>query len=270
MNINNETVLIIKGKKTTMEQFKTKFGIESDERALSLAGTLVKKGKAQIYSDKSQEDELIKSLEADQLLASIVDQIDNEEYSHKQVKREQAKEDTDLVSIKLAFKTSNEAVQAEHWINSIGVEDTEITMKKGAVYLTINDITPQEYTKIATKYQVEKALNTAVDLTGKALKNTTNAINYTATNVVAPVAKIAGEAGMNLGKGLVHTGVKVGAGLVNSASKAVSDTKVAMATDTELLRAKKELIDVKDSAISFFRKKIGSNKKKSGIEVIGK
>ena len=73
---------------------------------------------------------------------------------------------------------------------------------------------------------------------------------------------------MNLGKGLFHTSIKVGAGLVNATSKAVADTKVAMATDTELLKAKKELVDAKDSAVSFFRRKLGSAKKRSGIETL--
>ena len=41
-----------------------------------------------------------------------------------------------------------------------------------------------------------------------------------------------------------------------------------MATDTELLKAKRELIDAKDSAVSFFRRKLGSTKKRSGIETL--
>ena len=94
-------------------------------------------------------------------------------------------------SIALSFKTTAEACSAESYVNSLGIEDTEISIKGGAIKLIVRDITPQEYTKIATKYQLEKAVNSTVDVAGKALRGTTNAINYTATNVVAPVAKIA-------------------------------------------------------------------------------
>ena len=262
------TILIIKGKKTTMQEFQARFGIESEEKAIQMAQILVKKGNAVVHVEKSEEQDLLNKLEADALLASIVDQLDAEEYSAQQAKREENKSDVDLVSIKLAFSSSADAAQAETWINSLGIEDTEITMKKGAISLIVRDITPQEYTKIATKYQLEKAVNSTVDVAGKALRGTTNALNYTATNVVAPVAKIAGEAGMNLGKGLFHTSVKVGAGLVNAGARAVEDTKVAMATDTELIKAKKELIDAKDNLVSMFRRKIGSNRRRSGIETL--
>lgn len=262
------TILLIKGKKYTIEAFMTKFAITDEAKAIQYANLLIKKGKATIYNTKSDEEELISKLDEEQAFIDMMNQLESEEYSSVQAKREESKEDVDLVSIALTFKTSAEACTAENWINSLGIEDTEISMKKGAIKLLVRNITPQEYSKIATKYQLEKAINTTVDIAGKTLVGATDAVNYVATKVVAPTAKIAGEAGMNLGKGLFHTSVKVGAGLVNATSKAVTDTKVAMATDTELLKAKKEIIDVKDNAISFFRRKLGSAKKKSGIETL--
>lgn len=266
--IDMNTILKIKGKKLTMEQFKARFAIENNTRAISLATTLVKKGQAIIYSDKSEEENIIAKLEQDQQLANIIDTIETEEFSAQQTRRADKLEDTDLVSIRLAFNTTNEAVIAESWINKIGIMNTEVSIKAGAIYLTVIDISPAEHTKIATKYQMEKVLNGTVSVAGKVISGTTDTVNYMATNVVAPTAKIVGEAGMNLGKGLIHTGVKVGAGLVNSGSKAITDTKIAMATDSEMLKAKKELVDAKDNMISFFRKKVGMSKKKSGIETI--
>ena len=266
--VTMDTILLIKGKRYSIEEFKNKFAITDDARALTLAETLVKKGKATIYSATSQEDELLDLLDGDIELTNIVNQINDEEYASVQAKRNEIKQEVDTVSIALSFKTTAEACSAESYVNSLGIEDTEISIKGGAIKLIVRDITPQEYTKIATKYQLEKAVNSTVDVAGKALRGTTNAINYTATNVVAPVAKIAGEAGMNLGKGLFHTSVKVGAGLVNAGAKAVEDTKVAMATDRELIKAKKELIDAKDNLVSMFRRKLGSNRRRSGIETL--
>lgn len=263
-----ESVLIIKGKKYTMESFMTKFAITDEEKAIKYATTLVKKGMAIVYSDKSEEEELLSKLDDHEEFMALMDKLDQEEYESVKAKREEAKEESDLVSIALVFNTSAEACQSEQWINSIGIEDTEISMKKGAIKLIVKNITPQEYTKIAARYQLEKGINTAVNVAGKTLVGATDAVNYVATKVVAPTAKIAGEAGMNLGKGLVHTGIKVGAGLVNATSKAVVDTKVAMATDTELLKAKREIIEAKDTAVSFFRKRLGSAKRRSGIETL--
>lgn len=266
--ITMETVLLIKGKKYSMDAFKTKFAITEDEKALQYANMLVKKGIATVYSATSDEDELLAKLDEDIAFQEMMSQLESEEHASVQAKRAEEKQDTDLVSIGLTFKTTAEACTAENWINSMGILDTEISIKQGAIKLVVRDITPQEYTKIATKYQLEKSINTAVNVASKTIVGATDVVNYTATKVVAPVAKIAGEAGMNLGKGLLHTGVKVGAGLVNASAKAVEETKVAMATDTELLKAKKELMDAKDSAISFFRRKLGTAKKRSGIETL--
>lgn len=266
--VDMNTIIIIKGKRYTMDEFINKFAITDTNKAIVYAETLIKKGKATVYNNITEEEEIKKKLDADIEFQNIINQLEEEEYISKQSKREELKKETDLVSIALTFTTSAEACEAEHWINSLGIEDTEISIKKGAIKLIVREITPQEYNKIATRYQLEKGINTAVKYANKTIINTTDAINYTATKVVAPVAKIAGEAGMNLSKGLLHTGIKVGAGLVNATSKAIDDTKVAMATDTELLKAKKELIDAKDSALSFFKRKLGANKRRSGIETL--
>lgn len=266
--MNENTILVIAGKKVTMDKFQEKYAISTMERAIELAEIMVKKGKATIYSKTTEEDSVIKALEKDEELARVLASFDDEEMAHQQRVRAQQAEDVDLTNIKLSFKTSNEAVSAEYWINGLGIESTEVSIVKGQVSLIVRNITPVEYAKIARRYQTEKVIGNTVQLASKTITNTTNAVNYGLTNVVAPTAKIAGEAGLNLGKGVLHTGMKVGAGLVNSGSKAIEDTRVAMATDVEVLRAKKELVDAKDAALSFFRRKMNSAKKRSGIEEI--
>ena len=267
--INENTILLIKGKKVDVPTFMVTYGVSSTARALELMATMVKKNKATIYTNATAEDEVVNALDKEIELTNAVLAVEEEERAYAQSKREAKKEGVDLTSIRLSFKTSAEAVNAELWINEkLGIEDTEVRIIKGKVCLDIKDITPQEYTKIANRYQMDKAIGATVDFTSKALNNTTDAINYGLTNVLAPTAKIAGEAGMNIGKGLVHTSVKVGASLVNAGAKAVEDTAIALSTDTELLKAKKQLVDAKDSALGFFKRKLGSAKRHSGIEEI--
>ena len=64
-------------------------------------------------------------------------------------------------------------------------------------------------------------------------------------------------------KAVVHTGIKTGAGLINSGSKAVKQTADELRHDPELLRAGKELRDAKDKMKSFFSRKFGG--KSTGI-----
>lgn len=266
--INKDTIVIIKGKKFTVEDFMKKYGVPTEDQAMALMTKAVAKGRATVYNSAEAEEEFVNSLQDDIEFDNIIDKIEEEQYQAMKAERQAKAEEVDLINIKLTFKSSQEAVEAETWINSLGIDDTEISIKQGVISLIVKGITPGEHTKIATKYQLEKAINKTVETASKTIVGTTNTVNYIATKVVAPTAKIAGEAGMNLGKGLVHTTAKVGAGLINSGSKAIADTKVSLATDTEMLKAKKELKDAKDSLVSFFKKKTGANRRRSGIEVI--
>ena len=131
--VTMDTILLIKGKRYSIEEFKNKFAITDDARALTLAETLVKKGKATIYSATSQEDELLDLLNGDIELTNIVNQINDEEYASVQAKRNEIKQEVDTVSIALSFKTTAEACSAESYVNSLGIEDTEISIKGGAI-----------------------------------------------------------------------------------------------------------------------------------------
>lgn len=266
--VDINTVLKIKGKKYTIQEFMNKFGIQDEKKAINAASAMVKQGKISIVKHTTEEEEILAKTQEAEMINLIVDQIEAEEEASKIAKREQTKAESDLVSIQLVFDTTLKAQEAQTWLESIGILDSEISIKSGEISLKIIDITPQEYTKIARKYQTEKVLDKTVNVASKAIVGTTDAINYTATKVVAPVAKIAGEAGMNLGKGLVHTSVKIGAGLVNASSNAVRDTKVAMATDPEMLKAKGELTEAKNAVMRFIRGKLDKSKKRSGISFI--
>lgn len=266
--ITQETKLKINNGTYTMESFMEKYKVPTMDEAILIANVLVKQGKAVIVSKISDEQQLIIDAIAREDKNNVVNAINQEEEEHKAFLREQSTIDNDLVKISLNFATTHEALTAENWINNLGIEDTELKVKKGVVSLIISDITPQEYSKIARQYQTEKAIKTTVDMTSKVFNNTTDAVNYGLTKVVAPTAKIVGEAGMNLGKGLIHTTAKVGSGLINSGAKAVTDTKFALETDPEMLRASKELRDAKDTMKSFFKSKLAQSKKRSGINIL--
>lgn len=267
--ITQTTKLKVKNKTISMQEFMDMYALTTMDQAIATATVLIKQGKISVSNTKVDEfkEEIERAIEKESIHA-VVHAINTEEQAYKNAQRDKMAQDIDLVSIGLAFKTTIEACSAETWINSLGIKDTEISIKSGAIVLKVKDITPQEYTKIARKYQIENTLKNGVELTGKALNSVTGAINYTATEVIAPVAKLAGEAGMNIGKGIVHTGIKVGAGLVNSGAKAYEDTVTAVTTDAEMLRATEQLKDAGDTMKRFFKSKFGNKAKRNGIEFL--
>lgn len=266
--INQESKIKINGKVYDMPGFIKQYAIEDMDQAIYIANSLIRQGKAVEYEKITPDQSFIREAMEIEEKNRIVDAIDREEAEHRQFKRETKLEGNDLINIGLNFATTPEAMTAENWINEMGINNTEIIMKKGAVMLKVSDISPDEYGKISRKYKTERAINNTVAATSKAINSTTDAINYGATHIAAPIAKIGGEAALNLGKGVVHTGIKVGAGLINSSGKAVRDTAQALQTDPEMLRASRELRDAKASMTSYFKNKLSKSKISSGINIL--
>lgn len=246
----NSIVQYKKGKKLNMAEFAELALIDPMNHSLTLstARILINKGDLTVVDERSKVEKSIDNATEEFAYQAIVDNITTEEEAHKTFIRNQKLDQTNTHTFDLAFVTTIEATKFEMWVKGLGITQTALMKdpETGAIKLLIQEVTPIEYTRITTKYSAENAINGAMQTTGKALTGATNAVNYGLTNVVAPTAKIVGEAGMNLGKGLFHTGVKTLAGLVNSGAKAVTDTKVALMTDPECLRAHSQLISAKN------------------------
>lgn len=269
----NSTVKINGGKSLNMAEFAVRFGVDLDRdngfaTAIATANVLAKQGKLTVVETKSKEEQILDKAMNQEAFQSVVETLDSEEQAYKVQQRDARKAESDTLRIQLAFITTLDATKFAMWLTSLGVTEVSEIRKNGGIKLLIEDITPQEYTKIAAKYKAEKAINATVNTTSKLMNGTTNAVNYGMSEVVAPIAKIAGEAGMNLGKGLFHTGVKTLAGLINSGAKAVSDTKIALITDPECLRATSQLVDAKNTIARGVNKQMNSRGYGSGIEIV--
>ena len=55
----------------------------------------------------------------------------------------------------------------QYWVNSLGIEDTEVSIKQGKVTLVIKGITPKEYAKIANRYQADKVVSSTMAFAGQ-------------------------------------------------------------------------------------------------------
>lgn len=268
MDMNSQVK--IKGKTMNMMEFADRFGLDllKPDLIIASANILERRGQLTVVEHKTKEEILMEKATEEVGVQAVIEGIEEEEKQSKIAKRESKKAETDLLNIGLTFNTTLECEKFELWVNEIGIEDTTFTKKNGVIKLVIKDITPGEYTKISTRYNADKVISKTVDTSSKVINGTTDSINYVATEVVAPVAKIAGEAGMNLSKGLFHTGAKVLASLINSGARAVSDTKLAMATDAELIKAQGQLLNAKNSVKRGVRKQLDKNSYGNGIEII--
>lgn len=263
--MTQNTKITYENKTYTVAEFQEICGANSIENTIEIIEILIRKGKAKVATTETEKDKIAKLIQKE-AVHDIVQAIEQEETNYAKAKREESVSNVDLISIELDFKTTTDALQAQAWINSLGIEDTEIRIKK-TIVLIVSNITPQEFTKIARRYNTDRVLQNGVELTGKALDGLTGAVNYATTNIVAPTAKLATKAGMDIGKAVIHTGTKIGAGVINAGVQTAKDLSVSMATDAEMLKAKSELKNASDTIMRAFKNKFGGTKSK-GIRTI--
>lgn len=240
------------------------------EGVIATINSLIRTGYAVPVVNQTKEDEILDKVQKESAFQAVVGMIEDEEAQVKFNKREQKKAESDLVSFKLNFNTTLEGQKFCQWLMEIGIPETSFELNKdmlsGAIKLMLKEVTTNESAKIINKYKAEHIIAQTVDIADKAVTKTTDSVNYVASEVVAPVAKIAGTGVLNLGKGLFHTAFKVGAGLINSGAKAVVETKTAMATDPELLKAQNQLINAKNTVRRTVAEKMSKSGGGSGIE----
>lgn len=260
------TIITYKGKNLTMNTFMSRFACETEAEAIRLAGLLVKQGKASIDRKLTEEEEIVERAIKNQNHIDLADELDAEYTASAIRNREVRNEDVDLLSFTLDFNTTINAMGFEDWIYQAIGPDVEVSMKtkRGAISLEIENVSALECAKITNRYKTDRTVGAVVNATDKGLNAVTGAVNYTATNVIAPVATMAGRGVMNIGKGLATTLIKTGTGLLNSGAQAVRETKVALDTDEEMIRAKRELTSTKNSLASFTRNKLDKRNRAGG------
>ena len=236
----------------SVPELAEKIGLDLTDMTIVIAtlNILERQGKISVIDNTTPEETMVENALKQSLFQdTIVGNLKAEEENEQILRRQKKLDEVDHVSIALTFYQTLQAQKFNNWVNMNGINTTKLSqnLDTGEIELIINDITPAEYTVISNKYTAENAINKTVNMADKTVKKTTDGVNYMASEVVAPVAKIAGKGAMNLAKGLFHTGIKVGASLINSGVQAVEETKVALATDPELLKASDQLLNAKNA-----------------------
>jgi hypothetical protein len=247
---------------------KLSLPLEDINLVIATLNILEKQGKIEVIDTSTPEEKVVASAQKQEFFQQTVEGIQQEEDNLKRIKREQKLQEVDNYDLTLDFYQTLNAQKFDNWLSSIGITETKISknLKSDIIELNIKNVTPMEYAKIQKKYTAENIINKSVDVTDRAVKTTTDSANYIATELVTPVAKIAGKGAMNLGKGLFHSAIKIGASLLNSGVQAVEETKTAMTTDPELLKASNQILNAKNTItrkVNHQRNKMGG----SGIHI---
>lgn len=244
----------------TPEQFRQRWCPEANDNKLEIVlKELETSGNLTWIESKTQEEKIFEKVAKEQDIINRADTLDELNEQAKQFKREEKRANQlKHKGMSLMFGNISIARDFEDWVtDELGLE-TEISFVKGQPKLTIYDITDIEANKVSRKYNLESNIQTAVGIVDTGITSATNAVDYTAEKVIAPVVRVGAKAVTSVGGTVVKTGVKTVGTLINAIVKGSKDCARELKNDEDVLRASRELITTKNEIKSSINKRVNS------------
>lgn len=249
-DLDTETILVnVFGDIYTYDQFVVEFGHGDETKAEIIFDILAKKGQAKLIEEKESkvQKRVAKALTENKLEVLAEHIEDEEEYAKDKAVELKRKNRLTYESIEVPFNSTMEATEFQNKIKkSLRLKDTSIRNNDGDIFLIIYNITDKEVDKINKMYQAEKITKGSVELLDKGLTGATKTVNYAAVNVLAPVAKTAAKGILSLARTAATTLVKTGASVITTTKEGVKDTVEAVSTDKDVIKASRDILDLKD------------------------
>jgi hypothetical protein len=270
MELTNSSKIKFNGNTYTLEQFAMKFCSGDIDVATGVLKVYVKKGTATILDERNKDEKVMDNIASEEAIRYMAESIENEEEASKDFKKSQ--KDTGKLryaEINVAYPTYMKASDAErYFIEALRLKNqTEVTSRGGAVALKFYNITDSDLTFINRVYTRDKVVDGTMGAVNKVAEKTTDAVDYTAKRVLAPTAQIVTKAGVSIIKTIFGTVAKTGAVLTSATTNGVKDTYHDIKNDPDMIKASRDLIEVKDAARRGISKSFGGSNN-SGITIV--
>lgn len=258
--ITEHSVIEFKKQRYDMESFANLYTAEDKETAISVVQSLVDKGKAKVINSLSAEEATFQQVLKEEAWSEKADSHDMLEEANKDFRAQQKREGkATYAQVEFDFANLLVAQQFQSTIvKNLRIQESEIAIRPGIVVVVFKNITDAELNSINRLYATDKFVGSAISLVDTAGQKTTDAVHYAATKVIAPTAQVGVRAGVSIFKTLLTTSAKVTGGLISATSQGIKSAAQEIQNDPEVLRAGRDLIDVKDG-ISRQVMKIGNN-----------
>ena len=250
------------GQLYTLEAFANEFSNGDAVQASKVIEVLIGQGRAnwvQSTQTAKQDKQLMKAL-VQQAIGNEADKHDKYDQMQKQYNREVKRENRltyDEVEFDFAHLGKAEEFEA-HVINNMGLE-SEIALRSGKAVVRVYNLTDQDLNSLSRKYNTEKAINGVVGGVDKVASSATKAVDYTAKQVIAPTVQVGAKAGVSILKTVAVTGFKTAGTLVSAIASGTKQCASEISTDADVLRASRDLLDVKDSAMRAVKSRTGAS-----------
>lgn len=269
MQITDKIRFKSSGASYTVDEFAAKYGNNDIKTAMDAMAILVKRGDATILGDhNTKEQQVVKKAASQQETIEQAESFDKEDELIKD-RRQQLKREGKATypKIEVEYLTTYKALEAQKMYETdLRLNNIELVVRKGIPYLVFFDITDKDLDYINRTYKTERLLSNTMNTITAGSTKVTDGLDYTAKKIATPIFEIGAKTSISILRSAVGMVVKTGATIVTATSKGVKDTCNDIKTDSDVIRAKRELIETSSSIKCGIANKTGSNA--SGITII--
>jgi hypothetical protein len=250
--LNQDSIIQFNGKRYSMVDFAEEFAGGDLEVAIGSAGVLVHKGKARLIDQRTKEQKVFDKVDGELSITEAANKHDafvekNKDYQVQ--KKREGRATYPCVEYDFGNDLyANEFAEFAAKEVRVDVDNIEIAMKSGYVIVRVFNVTDRDMNILNTKYKADKATRAAIGLVDSTAQKATDLVHYGATKVAAPMIQVGARAGASIFKTILTTAAKTASTLVTAGTQGVKAAAHEIRNDEDVLRAGRELIEVKDAA----------------------
>lgn len=255
-----EDSICFNGAVYTVQQFSEKFlSEEMRPLAIDTVNLLLSRGKITIYNNLTKEEKIIQKAMAENMIINEANKIEEDEETLKDNVAQKKRENHQTYQkIEVPFASVTLAQNCQKYCNdTLRIKNSYIVIKPTEAILTVENITDSELSKINRYYQLNNVTQTFLSGANKTQDVLTRGIDYSVKNIVSPLTSIGFKAGASIASTATTAVVKTGASAVDAVNKGVEKTINDIATDPDVIKASRDLLQTKAKISAFFNKKMG-------------
>lgn len=228
-----------KGQKYNVETFATQFCSGSIEDASRIIAELSNRNLIIELNSNNSKDDLNKHKKT-QAEYDEADNIANAEEAEEYFRRDkQAESKPTYEKILYDFYNLYEAREFEALVRkTIKTTETEVIIGNGISSVKVCNITNFEALQLKALYNAKRTVKNTVKATDKVTGAVADAVSFTGTNIIAPIAKVGLKGAGRLLRGIISTTAKVAGNIITTTGSTIGETMQDIKSDPDVLIAK--------------------------------
>ena len=261
--MNNLTEVIVLGQKYTVEEFAIEYEEGNIQYAINTINVLVNRGQAEILGERKSKEKI----KIEKALREK-DHLDKADY----VRQEEEKQKDNRAQTKKEGRLLHEQITVDYFAIKQAKEHKalfEQNLRLTGIQLLMNDddsyslmipnVSDKDIDYISRTLKTDSIVGGAVKGIDMGITGTTKAIDYTAKKVLSPTITIATKGVVSVGRTLFSTVAKAGGTIISAGAEGGRRTASELSTDDDIIKARQELINAKNSMRRGFNSTVGGS-----------